>query len=430
MVNRLGYKLDAPGFIHRPELQMIAFGDLDINEAICGTISDKIESIDFDSLFFFVGLGGGTGTGVIGNLTNFIEKSGTMKASFVLGVLTGKNDDRLGMLTKKEDEQSPKKANSESIRTQAGFHRRTFNAMWALSDLLAGKKVECVILVDNDKLPEIEEVKKELGKRKGEGAGAVLDRYIIKSIFPLLGKNEIEQIDESELKKNMRRPKFRPIFVPCYWHGKMDLKDLIKNAVEKGKLADCDHTTANNAIVITKGFMDDEDTIKDIVKRGLQKAGVNVEGPYVGRTRKVGGADPKDKEVLILLQNPGLKDLLSERIEAAINFIRLTEIIERIESTMEQEITLDISSKEARAASLLNFGAHFEALLEKDAQGKKLLDELKDTISKYNPKNSEEELRELIGNAWELLHAKDEFHFTEEVVLEERRFLTDFEEEL
>lgn len=147
MVNRLGYQLDAPGFIHRPELQMIAFGDPEIDETICGTIYEKIESsIDFDSLFFFVGLGGGTGTGVIGNLSKFIEKSGTMKASFVLGVLTGKNDDFLG------------------IRTQARFHRRTFNAMWALSDLLAGKKVDCVILVDNDKLSELEEVKKEIEK--------------------------------------------------------------------------------------------------------------------------------------------------------------------------------------------------------------------------------------------------------------------------
>ena len=234
----------------------------------------------------------------------------------------------------------------------------------------------------------------------------------------MLGKNEIYQIDESELKRIMRRSKFRPIFVPCYWHGKMDLENLIKNAIEKGKLADCDHTTADNAFVITKGFMDDEDTIKDIVKRGLQKAGVNVEGPYVWRTRKVGGA--KDKEVLILLQNPGLKDLLSERIEAAINFIRLTEIIERIESAMRQELTLDVS----RVASLRELSAHFETLLENDAQGKKLLDELKSTIS------SEEELRELIVNAWELLHAKDEFHFTEAVILEERRFLKDFKEEL
>ena len=214
-----------------------------------------------------------------------------------------------------------------------------------------------MILVDNDKVLkivlEIEEVKKELEKietveskgsvlnsgviknrisllgklNKEQNKGDLLNRYIIRSIFPLLGRNEFEyeQIDEAQWQREMvALSNFKPILIPCFWHGKMKLKELIENAIKKGKLADCDHKTADAAYVITKGFWDDKKEIKRIVKEGLAAEGVTLEGLKVEawRTGKTGG-DHKDKEVLILLSNPDIKELLDERIAAAITFIEL-----------------------------------------------------------------------------------------------------------
>jgi cell division GTPase FtsZ len=304
MVRRIGYSMDAPGFIHRPELQMAAFAIPEVRDQVCKKIYEKIGDMKLiDSLFFFVGLGGGTGTGVIGPLTDYIRnKRRSPIPSFVLAALTGKKDG--------------------GIMTQSTFYRRNFNALWALSDLLAGKKVDCVILMDNDKISEIEEVKKERRKlKKEERKMDVLNRYTIKSIFPLLGRNELEQIDEADWQREMAS-NFKPILIPCYWHGKMKLKELIKNAIEEGKLADCDHKTADAAYVITKGFLADNKEIEGIVKEGLKEADVRANKVKVWRTGKTGG-NPKDKEALILLRNPGIKELLPYRIEAAKTFIRL-----------------------------------------------------------------------------------------------------------
>ena len=110
MVDLIGYRLDAPGFMHRPELQMIALANPEISKAICSKIYESVQTIEFESLFFFVGLGGGTGTGVIGNLAGYVSDDlKSMQASFVLGVLTGKGDEH------------------KDIRTQATFFRRCFN---------------------------------------------------------------------------------------------------------------------------------------------------------------------------------------------------------------------------------------------------------------------------------------------------------------
>lgn len=409
MINIIGYQLDAPGFIHRPELQMIAFANQEINMGICGKISEKIGT-DLDSLFFFVGLGGGTGTGVIGNLTKYIEeKTRTMKASFVLGVLTGKHDHR-------------------KFRVQAKFHRRSFNAMWALSDLLAGKKVNCVILMDNDKISEIGEVKEGIRKLGEEQAEYVLDRYIIKSILPWLGKGEMgqmdgkkDQIDESDLKMKMAASEFTPIFVPCYWHGKMTLEELIKNAIEKGKLADCDHEAADAAYVFTRGFTDKNEIIIKNVKAGLKEKHVTVKGVEGGMTRKIGG-NPKDKEVLILLKNPGIKELLSERIEAAIDFIVLIEVIERITN---EDLQVDTANWETIGTSL-------KEQIERDVEGKELLKRIEAKIKEYLDKSEdwEQEVMNVIVEAWEFLQAGERFKFTKEAKNGERRFIKDFINEL
>lgn len=403
MVNLIGYRLDAPGFIHRPELQMIAFANPEISRGICSKIYENMQRTgESDSLFFFVGLGGGTGTGVISNLAGYIsDDMKSMKASFVLGILTGKHDARNG------------------IRTQATFFRRCFNAIWALSDLVSGEKVACVTLMDNDKISEIEEVKEEIGKRGEEQAVYVMDRYMVKSIFPWLGKDELEQIDESELKKEMAAANFTPIYVPCYWHGTGKLEDLVKNAIAGGKLADCDHTTAEGAYVFTKGFMDKKAAIESIVETGLEAAGVPVKGVRVWRTNKVGWAR-KDKEVLIILKNPGIKNSLAERVEVAINFVRLIEVVERVETGTEDTSTLE------------TLGASLKEPIERDVEGKELLEKIKAKIKDYldEPEEVEKELITVIANAWETSHAEKEFKFTEKAIKGNKSFVKEFREEL
>jgi hypothetical protein len=426
MLRSIGYSMEDPGFIHRPELQMIAFAVPGVDAHICKKMYKNIKKVEFDSLFFFVGLGGGTGTGVISNITGYIRNEGKKTyPSFVLAALTGKNDGRI-------------------MRTQASFYRRSFNAIWALNDLLAGKKIDCVILVDNDKVPEIEEVKKELEKigtveskgsvlnrgvvksripllgklKKDEGdnekksviekvkknkgkteneknKGDLLNRYIIRSIFPLLGRNEFEyeQIDEAQWQREMvALSNFKPILIPCFWHGKMELGELIENAIIKGKLADCDHKTADAAYVITKGFWDDKKEIKRIVKERLAAAGVTLEGLKVEawRTRKTGG-DHKDKEVLVLLSNPDIKELIDERIAAAITFIELI-----------QNNSDEVAIKRVREATS-------EFLKGQD---------LEDYVQRVR------------DEANEFLHIGDPYKFTEEAKEGKRGFIDDFKKEL
>jgi hypothetical protein len=407
MKNLIGYRLDAGGFMHRPELQMIAFANPDISKAICSKIYASFKAIEFESLFFFVGLGGGTGTGVIGNLAGyFTDVMGTMQTSLVLGLLTGKKD-----------------YGRKNIRIQATFFRRSFNAIWALSDLVGGKKVTGVLLADNDKLSELGDVKeriRKLKKSETETERDVVNRHVVRSIFPLLGNDELEQIDEAGLRKELAKADFTPIYVPCYWQGKEKLEDLIAKAILEGKLADCDHTTAVGAWVFTKGFMEDPATVKNLVKSGLEMAGVSVtaEELKVWRTKKVGGAH-KDREVLILLKSPGIKELLSERIDFALDFIRLIEIVEKIKTGTEET-----SSLESPDASL-------KESVERDTEGKMLLARIKAKFEEYLD-NSEIEraLVRVIADAWEFSNTKNEFKFTEEVIASRGRFIEDFKEEL
>ena len=111
-----------------------------------------------------------------------------------------------------------------------------------------------------------------------------MNRHVVRSIFPLLGKDELEQIDAADLRKEMAVANFTPIYVPCYGHGKAKLEDLIVKAISEGKLADCDHTTTDGAWVFTKGFMEDKDTVENVVKKGLETAGVTAKGLKVWRT--------------------------------------------------------------------------------------------------------------------------------------------------
>jgi hypothetical protein len=166
--------------------------------------------------------------------------------------------------------------------------------------------------------------------------------------------------------------------------------------------------------------MEDKDTVENVVKKGLETAGVSVtvEELKVWRTKKVGGAH-KDKEVLILLKNPGIKQLLSERIDLALDFIRLIEIVEKVETDSK-----DASSLDTLAASL-------KKSIEDDTDGKQLLAQIEAKFDEFVDKSKiERALIRVIGEAWVFSHSEKEFKFTEEVIERRGRFIGEFKEEL
>jgi hypothetical protein len=79
--------------------------------------------------FFFVGLGGGTGTGVISPLAEQFGKGS--RGYFTLGILGGKDDNKY-------------------LGSQQPWFRRCFNILLALNDLIATADLDGIILVDNE----------------------------------------------------------------------------------------------------------------------------------------------------------------------------------------------------------------------------------------------------------------------------------------
>ena len=326
--------LNAEGFYHRPEGQLAPLSLLkvqeEVNKKIEGEIRAKREHAD-RGVFSFVGLGGGTGTGIIGPFVE--EVSGGRRAYFAQGVLSGPEDEKY-------------------IKTQQKWFRRCFNIILALNDLLTkGKSLDGIILVDNaviiekiePKLKKIEqkEGKKEEKKQQEEENAKKIDEEIIRAIFPVFGKTACNHVDWSNIKEVVKG-KF---FVPCYASGK-DTGGLINEAITKGKLAKCDHKNADKVFVFMRSI-EDEDNVKqklgkifateeiaivtesgsmDEVREGLKGKVIVLESEEIG-------ASGKENEVLILLRNPDIKDALYERLEIAKNFVdvldKLVELIER-----------------------------------------------------------------------------------------------------
>jgi hypothetical protein len=86
-----------------------------------------------------------------------------------------------------------------------------------------------------------------------------VDEYIIKSIFPMLDRNQ--DITEVALRDDFMSENFTPILVPCYWNGKGKIEDIIKKAIDDGKLAECDINKADRAYVFVRGICNSRDII-------------------------------------------------------------------------------------------------------------------------------------------------------------------------
>lgn len=133
------YGLDAKsiGYIRKPEYLMVTFETIDkkLNKPnpMLEGMYKKIEPY-FDEpsncncIIFIVGLGGGTGTGIINPLSRFIREKRLAFPIFVMAVLTG-----LGM---------------DFEDTQVG--RRNLSAMISLNNLLTAQNgIDAIFLVDN-----------------------------------------------------------------------------------------------------------------------------------------------------------------------------------------------------------------------------------------------------------------------------------------
>ena len=172
--------LDSEGFDHHPELQMLPLSMKEVRYEVYEVISKAAEKgteIGSRGNFFFVGLGGGTGTGVISPLAEQFGKGS--RGYFTLGILGGKDDNKY-------------------LGSQQPWFRRCFNILLALNDLIATADLDGIILVDNEILMDRLEKRGELKNNKAD----LSDREELKKFLSKeFGMDWVEnaEISETEL---------------------------------------------------------------------------------------------------------------------------------------------------------------------------------------------------------------------------------------
>ena len=264
IVDQFGHAvIESQGFNHQPELQMLPFSIKEVRDEVYKKIIDyiaaeKLKKAASRGYFFFVGLGGGTGTGVISPLA---EKFG--KGS--LGYLT------LAVLGGKED--------TARLKSQQPWFRRCFNMLIALNDLIVTAELDGIILVDNDVLIKTID-NKEKTTLVGDKLMKLIDEVIIENIYPAFGLTSLEtegmDLDWAQLRGPIGLHKLEkkpPVIVPCYASGDCDasgdnLEKLIDTALEN-KLASCayikkDKTIVEKVFVYARCIQDDAKVLKKL----------------------------------------------------------------------------------------------------------------------------------------------------------------------
>lgn len=264
---------------------------LPLNNSNGDSLEDKSQSKDLcDSILFIASLGGGTGTGFINPITDYVRHVENQKAFpiFALGILTEKGEDA----------------------RKTGEGQKNLGATIAMYDLLtkpAGEGIDSLIVVDNQILLE---------RHKGDFKS--IDKYIYSSLRPLLDirnypgaklqddapalrrvftdgdKNDILTLDDG----TSFLP--TPILVPCYhFHAGARYKErsLVEHALQEGsRLFPCVPDRADRAFVFTRGFVREKkikEAIDDLTDYKIAKIQVY---------RKLGNGGSGD--ILILLRNP------------------------------------------------------------------------------------------------------------------------------
>lgn len=228
---------------------------------------------DCDGILFIVSFGGGTGTGFINPIINHIRSEGKADYPvFVLGILTELGD--------------------FADRAQfAKEGRRNLAAISAIYDLLTKSDgANGVILVDNQILMD----------RFGNDYASA-NKFIYEIMQPVVAARDFpgeippSQAIAQHFSEGVSRP---PLFVPLYATQpsmKNPEEDLVRKALNEGKLFGCVPEKADWAMVFCRGFVDSEKIRQAIsLQMGLVKENIWV-------LRKMGDGDD---EILVLLRNP------------------------------------------------------------------------------------------------------------------------------
>ena len=291
---KYGYDLKKQGFVRDAQYLKAIFEIFDVDKEIQNIAAEKIgedglnpifdsawKAIepyttfgfgDCDGILFIVSFGGGTGTGFINPIIDHIRRIGaTDYPVFVLGILTEPGDFADRFQFAKEG-------------------RRNFAAISAIYDLLTmNYGAHGIILVDNQILLEHFEDYRAANK------------FIRKMMLPMVlgrdypGETPPSQAIAHNISSGLARP---PVFVPLYWSlpGNRNLEeDLVKMALENGRLFKCTPKKADFALVFCRGFIDSAK-----VREALSE-NIGLEKNRVWVIRKMGEGDT---EILILLRNP------------------------------------------------------------------------------------------------------------------------------
>jgi hypothetical protein len=228
---------------------------------------------DCDGVLFIVSLGGGTGTGFINPIINHIRDEGKADYPvFVLGILT-----ELGDLADKAQFAREGKRNLAAI-----------SAIYDLQTKIDG--ANGIILVDNQILMDL----------FGHDYDSI-NKYIHEIMMPLLAYRDYpgEKPPSQAIAQNFSRGVSRPPFiVPLYAKKKRknDPEDeLVRKALDNGKLFGCMPNKADFIVVFSRGFLDSNKIRQSISSH----TGISDDRIWV--LRKMG---EENDEILMLLRNP------------------------------------------------------------------------------------------------------------------------------
>jgi hypothetical protein len=253
---------------------------------------------DCDGILFIISLGGGTGTGFVNPIVNYIRGTGSVNYPvFVLAVLTEKGD----------------LADTQQFAKES---RRNLSAISSMYDMVTKSDgVDALILVDNHLLLE------------RFNNFAAVDKYLYEAMRPMIAGRDFPYSKPPSLALRQLFTEglsLTPIVVPCFWSERGGLNseaDLVEKALTEGKLCGCDPAQADWACVFSRGYLASEEIRKAVMVRTGAKNQIPV-------WRKLG--EDGRNEVLILLRNPygtpGIKENTLEHrlhgvIKSAIEYI-------------------------------------------------------------------------------------------------------------
>ena len=251
IVDHFGHAvIESSGFNHHPELQMLPLSIKEVRDEVYKKIVEYIGSKGLLHKavwgdFFFVGLGGGTGTGVISPLAERFGKGSY--GYFTLALLGGEQD-------------------KDKLQSQQPWFRRCFNMLLALNDLIKTAELDGIILVDNDVI--IEAIGHE--DLKGVKLMEEIDKKLIKELYPAFGLTALENkdmgLDWSQLKDPIlsELTKKPPVILPYYASSsELDLPGLISKALKSGNLAPCNNHNSAEKIFVYARWIENEKALRE-----------------------------------------------------------------------------------------------------------------------------------------------------------------------